>query len=143
MRRETKRGRKIFVIIIGVVIIGILVILAIPFYIRHVERERVTEAASIMGAIITSQKVEKQKTDNYYSASTIPEFKSKGVYITDTKFFTYKTFPTTNRGFKVRAIPTKTFGAGGAPITYTKVPGFPGIWGDEDSILDDRFLLQA
>lgn len=144
MKRWRTGGRKILIIIAVDIIICILAILAIPLYIGYVERERVTEATSIMGTIIISQKVEKQRTGDFYSGSTIAEFKKRGVRITSTNFFTYETTLTPNGGFTVTATPTDAFGAGGEPITFTydptKTP--PGRWGDEDLILKDWLLIQ-
>ncbi|MFX0202173.1 MAG: type IV pilin protein [Candidatus Hodarchaeota archaeon] len=144
MKRWRTGGRKILIIIVVDIIVCILAILAIPLYIGYVERERVTEATSNMGAIITSQKVEKQRTGKYYSGSTIAEFHAKGIDISDTKFFTYETVATLKGGFIVTATSTDALGAGGVPITFTydptKTP--PGRWGDEDPILKDWLLIQ-
>jgi len=138
-------GRKILTIIIGVIIVGILVVIAIPLYTGYVERKGITEASSIMGAIITSQKVEGQRTGKYYSGSTIAEFQAKGIDISDTKFFTYETVATPNGGFTVKATPTYAFGTCGGPITYTYDPARGGRWGSDEDImpefLDDCILL--
>jgi Tfp pilus assembly protein PilE len=131
-------------IIIGGIIAGILAVLAVPLYMGYVERARVTEATSIMGAIITSQKVERSRTGNFYSGSTIADFKARGIDITDTEFFTYETVTTPDGGFTVTATPTNALGAGGGPMTYTYDPAKGGRWGsDEVIILDDMLLLQT
>jgi Tfp pilus assembly protein PilE len=128
MRRGRTRGRKILTIIIAGIIAIILVVIAIPLYIGYIERKRVTEATSIIGAIITSQKVVGQRTGKYYSASTIAEFMEKGIDITDTKCFTYETTPTSNGGFTVTVIPTDAFGPAGEWIAYIYEPGKGGRW---------------
>ncbi|MFX0196395.1 MAG: type IV pilin protein [Candidatus Hodarchaeota archaeon] len=145
MKSNKKKRRKILAIIIGGIIAAILVVIAVPLYMGYVERARVTEATSIMGAIITSQKVEKSRTGNFYSGSTIADFKARGIDIADTKFFTYETVTRPKGGFLVTATPTDAFGAGGVPITFTYDPNKtpPGRWGDEDTILPDMFLLQT
>jgi Tfp pilus assembly protein PilE len=136
MKRGRKGGRKIFTIIVGGIIAGILVTTIVLWYTECVERARVTEATSIMGAIIKSQKVEKRRTGKYYSASTIPEFKKKGIDITDTKYFAYATTPTPNGGFIVGATPTDAFGSAGGWMAYIYDPRAnpPGRWEGEGSM---------
>jgi Tfp pilus assembly protein PilE len=145
MERGKRGSRKILTIIIGGIIVGILSAIAIPLYTGYVERAWVIEATSIMGTIITSQKVEKQRMGKYYSASTIAEFKNRRIDIPDTKYFTYGTAPTPNGGFAVIAIPTDAFGAGGEPMTFTYDPARGGCWGCDQDImpefLDDGILL--
>ena len=129
-----------------IIIVGILTAIAIPLYMGYVERKRVTEASSIMGAIITSQKVEKQRTGNFYTASAIAEFKAKGIDISDTEFFTYETVITPEGSFIVTATPTDAFGAAGGSLTYIYDPNAnpPGRWkSDEEPILKDWLLIQT
>lgn len=135
MKKGRKGGRKIFTIIIGGIIAGILAAIAVPLYMGYVERARVTEASSIMGTIIFSQKVEKRRTGKYYGASTIGEFKNRGVDITDTKYFAYATTPTPNGGFIVGATPTDAFGPAGRWVAYIYDPSAnpPGRWESEGS----------
>jgi len=137
--------RRWGIIVIAGLIGGILAVIAIPFYTGQVERARVTEASSIMGAIITSQKVEKRRAGKYYSASTIAEFQAKGIDVSDTKFCTYETTPTPNGVFIVTATPTDAFGAAGYPFSFTYDPTRtpPGRWGDEDPILKDWLLIHT
>jgi Tfp pilus assembly protein PilE len=120
-----KKGRRVFTIIIAGIIAGILAAIAVPLYTGHVERARATEATSIMGAIITSQKVAKSRTGKCYKASTVAEFKSRGIDITDTKFFTYKTAPVRlgmYDTFTVIVTTTDAFAPAGRSMTYTKYP---------------------
>lgn len=145
MRRGRKGGRKIFAIIIGGIIAGILAAIAVPLYMGYVERARISEGISNVRMIIISQKVEKQRTGKYYSASTIAEFKSRRIPLTEPEFFTYKTIATPDGGFAVTATPTDAFGAGGGPVTFTYDPTTdpPGRWGDEEPILKDWLLIQT
>ena len=53
--------------VVVIIIVGIWAAIAVHFYTGYIESKRVTEAPSIMGAIITSQKVEKSRTTKYYS----------------------------------------------------------------------------
>ena len=124
-----RRGRiDVLLILVIIIIVGILAAITVPLYTGYVERKRVTEATSNMGAIITSQKVEKQRTGNFYSGSTIAEFEKRRIDITGTKFFTYETTPTPNGGFIVMATPTGAFGAAGEWLKYTYEPEKGGRW---------------
>jgi len=147
MRRGRKGGRKTFTLVelmVLIIMVGILAVIAIPLYTGYVERGRVTEATSIMGAIIISQKVEKSRTTKYYSASTVAEFMGRGIDITDTKYFIYETVTTPNAGFKVTATPTDAFGGAGEQIKYVYEPGEGGRWECPGSIiLKDYQLLQT
>ncbi|MFX0198721.1 MAG: hypothetical protein ACFFCW_21575 [Candidatus Hodarchaeota archaeon] len=118
MRKERKKSRKILAISIGIIIVGILAAVATLLYLHYIENSRVREALNTIKAIITSQKVEKQRTDKYYSASTIAEFESKGLDLSDTKFYTYETTATHDGKFTIKATPTDVFGATGGPITW-------------------------
>ena len=76
----------------------------------------------IFKQIITSQKVEKLRTGKYYSASTIAEFKAKGVDVSKANSFIFETFPTPDGGFTVRGNPKNASGAAGGSMTYTYPP---------------------
>lgn len=136
-----------------IIIVGILAAIAVPLYTGYVERARVTEATSIMGAIITSQKVEKQRTTNFYSIASgasgtdIDAFRRKGIDISDTKFFNYETTATGTKptdGFRVTATTIlATFGSDGT-MTYTYDPNSTpsGSWTSTGSILEDMLPTQ-
>ena len=137
MKRGRTGGRKILTIIIGVIIVGILAAIAVSLYTGYVERARISEGFSNVRTIITSQKVEKQRTGKYYSASTIAEFKSRRIPLDEPKFFTYETVATPNGGFTVTATPTDAFGTAGGPLTYTYDPARGGRWGSDEDIMPE------
>ena len=125
------------------IIVGVAAGITIPLYTGHVEKAKVTEATSIMGAVITSQKVYFTRKAQYYTAdnSVDPKaFEPYGINITDTKVFTYKTAPTPDDGFTVTATATDAYGAGGGSITYVYDPVRGGRWtSDGDPMPHDMY----
>jgi type IV pilus assembly protein PilA len=95
--RKVLRHQKGFTIVelmVVIIIVGILAAIAVPFYLHYSEICKVREAVGIIKAIITSQKVEKIRTNKYYTATgdaapTI--FLKKGVDLTDSVYFRYET----------------------------------------------------
>ena len=140
-------GKFLIGVLLLHVLLGISAAISIPMYEGYMERARVTEATSIMGAIITSQKVEKSRTTNYYTiplaggVTDITEFRYKGIEISDTKFFTYQT-AMTDDGFTITATTTDDFGAAGGWITFTHDPTATptASWTSDGSIILPHML---
>ena len=139
------------VLIVPVLLLGISPAISIPIYKGYMERARVTEATSIMGAIITSQKVEMQRTNNYYTiplaggVTDVAEFRNKGIDISDTRFFVYETAADVAApwGFTVTATSTSEFGPVPVTMTCTYDPTVTPstTWGSGGSILPDILPL--
>jgi Tfp pilus assembly protein PilE len=138
-------------ILCGPIVVGMVAAIVVPLYTGNVERARVTEATTIMGAIITSQKEEKNRTTNFYSVplaggvTDIAAFMAKGIDVSDTKFFTFETAATgakSNDGFTVTATSTAAFGNAGGTITYEYDPtATPSVgWAADGTIILNDML---
>ena len=93
---RNSRGFTLVELMIVIVIVSILAGIAVPLYSRYNETAKVREALVTMGAIISSQKLEKQKTSSYYKAANknaMKKFLKKGIDLRDSVYFTYETVP--------------------------------------------------
>jgi prepilin-type N-terminal cleavage/methylation domain-containing protein len=95
--KETLHFRKGFTLVellVVMILVSILAAIAVPLYLHYSETSKVREALGTIRAIITSQKVEKIRTLQYYTAiggtaSTI--FLKKGIDLRDSLYFIYET----------------------------------------------------
>ncbi len=77
-----------------IIIVGILASIAVPLYLHYTEMAKVREALGMMKAISTSQKVEKMKTTNYYTATgdtAAAILLQKGIDVRESFYFIYET----------------------------------------------------
>jgi type IV pilus assembly protein PilA len=114
-----QKGFSIIELLVIVSIVGILVSIAVPLYLHYTKISKMREAMGIIKAIITSQKVEKMRTNKYYTAigDTAPTiFVKKGIDVTDSIYFTYETVGNTDE-FTVTATAVANSGITGS-ISY-------------------------
>ncbi len=132
LRRQT--GFTLVELMIVMIIVGTLASIAVPLYLHYTETAKVREALGMTKAIITSQKVEKIRTLNHYTAtggaaSTI--FLQKGVDVRESLYFIYETTGDANT-FTVTATATPESGITGT-ISYDSATN---TWSSTGDITD-------
>jgi hypothetical protein len=104
--------------------------------------EKITEATSIMGAAITAQKINHQRSGGFFSASTSEEFRKYGLDLSDCKYFTYETKPY-GQAFKVFAVTTKKFSEKTGWILYNSAEPKGQRWSSDGEIIPMKALPGA
>lgn len=131
-RRGFQEGFTLVEMMVVIIIVGILAAVAVPLYTGYVEKSKITEATSIIGAIITSEKLEMQRVPSlgFYTASSHPDpasFSAKGLDLSDIKYFRYSVTASggpPNTKFEVLAEATTEYRSdpSGCWIKYTYDP---------------------
>ena len=120
----TQKGFTLVEVMATIIIVGTLAAVAAPQYAGYVQKAKITEATNAIGAIITSERLEMQRfpSRGFYSAASHEEFLSRGLDLSDTKYFTYQVTtdgraPATT--FTVRATATNEFSENPDQCTIT------------------------
>lgn len=114
-----QKGFTLVELMVVTIIVGILASIAVPLYLHYTETAKVREALGMIKAIKTSQKVQRMRRSNYYTATggaASSIFLEKGVDVRESLYFIYETAGDANT-FTVTATSTVESGITGT-ISY-------------------------
>ena len=121
---DKRKGFTLVELVIVIVIVGILSIVAVPIYRGYTRKAMATEGTTLLGTIMTAQKIYYTEHAHYYSVSTSTDFVEElDVDARPNKYFKgFTVTPTADAG-TFTASTTAEDASGASGISLTVVAG--------------------